>query len=1088
MPVPRTEFTISREGEILSRHILTPGEYVLGSESEAFLVPHPSVAPQHVRLRVEGHGLTVEDLGSAAGTYLDGRRIEIEERWFPNQTLRLGGSVEMRASRLRDERDADPESSCSIQQAHVDRLIPPAIRHRLKYQVGGEVGRGGMGAVYLATEQTIRRSVAMKVMLAQTSEEAVARFIKEAQITGQLEHPNIIPVHELGVDEQDRLFYTMKQVRGVTLKKILGRLAAGDQETLSQYSFPQLLTVFEKVCDAVAFAHSRRVIHRDLKPDNIMLGSFGEVLVMDWGLAIVFPEKHAPASGNGTGTGTCVSLLSAELPRRHGGDLAGTPQYMAPEQARGEIGAMGPLCDVYALGAILHSILFLENPIPGQEIDEVLENVRAGRTHLAVKPELSKKRFRHLGGLVPPASLVAVVRKAMAVAREDRYTSVKELQADVRAYVAGFATRAEQAGVWRHLLLGFSRYRRESILLVSFACVLAVIGGIALVRVLQERRRAESALANLADTAPTFVSQAQLLATQQRFDEALEKLDFALRLQPASLEAHLLKGDLLQSKLRLAEAAAAYRAAERLSPGIARARLNAERSEQLAASEKKDGKLSRQAIGHLYESMVNERRPAALLLPLNQLLGQENASTRQFWRERLNQLPATPDRPWDTRFVVKSDGQLELDLSDTAVVDLSPLKGMPLSVLNLRNCEHIMDLSPLSLLPLRALTLDGTGVSDLAPLKEMKLEELSLAGTRVSDLSPLSGSSLRRLDCSNTPVVDFTPLAQTRLESLSLAGTLVEDIWFLRGLPLRSLRLEDCQSARGYSVLLDLPNLEVLSLPRNFYTLPVEEITSLRALSRQSQIRTIVAGPLLPALTGKVDNSDAFWKQWGADLAWLEVLRRAAKGTAERLPDGSWSVVLRGSPAADLAFLQGARISRLDLFNTPVSNLRPLIGMPLKALDLRLSKVTDLEPLRDMPLKELLLWRNRVLDFSPLSSLRELEVLDLTETQFSDLRQLNTRNMKLLRLGNTKVTDLSPLAGFTLEKLHCDSVAVTSIRPLLRCEGLRWLIPPESATDIELLRAHPTLERLSYLWNAESEPSLTSTEFWEQWKLRNAPR
>ncbi len=115
-------------------------------------------------------------------------------------------------------------------------------------------------------------------------------------------------------------------------------------------------------------------------------------------------------------------------------------------------------------------------------------------------------------------------------------------------------------------------------------------------------------------------------------------------------------------------------------------------------------------------------------------------------------------------------------------------------------------------------------------------------------------------------------------------------------------------------------------------------------------------------------------------------------------------------------------------------------------------------------------------------------MLDLTETNFSDLRLLKTKRMRLLRLGSTKVTDLSPLAGMALEKLHCDTVEVTSVYPLLTCTGLRWLIPPSAATDVELLRDHPTLERLSYAWNAESEPTLAVSSFWKEWKHRAAPR
>ncbi|MCW1916955.1 protein kinase [Luteolibacter sp. GHJ8] len=1076
MPLPRTEITIFHREELLLRRVLTPGQYIVGSDDTDLQVDCPGISPKHLRLSLSAHLLTVEDLGSEEGSFINNRRIEEPVRLFPNQRLKLGPETELAATRLRE--DDDPEASCSIQQAYVDRLLPPELRQRLKYEVNNEVGRGGMGTVFCAREMPIRREVAMKVMLTQASESAVARFIKEAQVTGQLEHPNIVPIHELGVDEHDQLFYTMKYVRGITLKEALARLGYRDGEALQQFTLTNLLSIFDKVADAVAFAHSRRVVHRDLKPENIMIGKFGEVLVMDWGLSSVLPEESISAKKNSAAAGADnVSLLSAELPGLDNA-VAGTPQYMAPEQARGELRSIGVRSDIYSLGAILFHILFLEKPIGGEDIDEVLENVRAGRTRLQTN-DLPNKSLPHHPGQSPPVSLIAVARKAMALAPGDRYASVKELQADIRNYSAGFATEAEKAGVRRQLLLGLQRYRREAIWGGIFLAVLAVFGTSALVRLLHERKRTDAALAQLRATAPSFIGQARMQVRLQDFAEARKALDYALLLQPNVAEAHLLKADILQAEQKFEEAAVSYREAARLDPAIQRSLANAQLSERLAASVASKGTLSREEMGELFEVMVNEGRLPGLLLPLSQILGRENALTRQVWRDKLNQLASPEDRPWDTRLIVRPDGQLELDLSDTAIAELSPIADMPIRVLNLRNCEHLKSIAPLQGMPLRSLILDGSGVTDLSPLKELKLEDLSIAGTGVTDLTPLAGSSLVRLDCSDIPASSFSPLAQTGLETLSLAGTSVGELWFLRGLPLRVLRLDDCPSARGYSALLDLENLEVLTLPKNFYDLPVEELPSIRALSRQPRLRQILAEAVPTFRLGKEENSEAFWKQWEPELAWLEMLRRGQKGTAERLTDGSWSVSLRGTATVDLGFLKGAKISKLDLFNTAVMDLKPLAGMPLQSLDIRLSKVADLGPLRGMPLKELLLWRNAVTDFTPISTLAELEVLDLTETPLSDLTVIKVRRLKMLRLGSTKITDLSPLAGMFLEKLHCDAVEVTSIRPLLKCEGLRWLIPPVAATDIEVLRGHPTLERISYFWNAESEPTMTAEEFWK---------
>ncbi|MFC1463071.1 serine/threonine-protein kinase, partial [Verrucomicrobiota bacterium] len=183
-----------------------------------------------------------------------------------------------------------------------------------KYKIGEVVTAGGMGAILDAKDANIRRNVAMKVMLdpKQASKEDILRFIQEAQVTGQLEHPSIVPVHELGVDGSGSVFYTMKFIHGVTLKEILGKIKENDQTTIKEYPLVRLLNIFQRVCDAIAFAHSKLVIHRDLKPENIMIGEYGEVQVMDWGIAKVLARKGEGASVESRGEEKeAVSAVSA---------------------------------------------------------------------------------------------------------------------------------------------------------------------------------------------------------------------------------------------------------------------------------------------------------------------------------------------------------------------------------------------------------------------------------------------------------------------------------------------------------------------------------------------------------------------------------------------------------------------------------------------------------------------------------------------------------------------------------------------------------------------------------------------------------
>ncbi len=225
-----------------------------------------------------------------------------------------------------------------------------------RYLTGEQLGEGGMGVVSACADRRIGREVAMKIVRPGdgSSGDLKARFLREACVQGQLEHPAIVPVYDLGRDPQGTLYFTMKRVRGATFEQIIDALHSGAVEAAKQYSRHKLLSAFASVCHAVDFAHARGVLHRDLKPGNVMLGDYGEVYVLDWGLAKVVGSPDArlssnpPAIATGSDPGTKTAL----------GATMGTPGYMAPEQVRGE--TVDARADVYALGAILFELLALQ--------------------------------------------------------------------------------------------------------------------------------------------------------------------------------------------------------------------------------------------------------------------------------------------------------------------------------------------------------------------------------------------------------------------------------------------------------------------------------------------------------------------------------------------------------------------------------------------------------------------------------------------------------------------------------------------------------------------------------------------------------
>jgi eukaryotic-like serine/threonine-protein kinase len=275
----------------------------------------------------------------------------------------------------------------------------------------GEIGRGGTATVRRALDPSLRRRVAVKTLSDElaANPRALRDFIQEAEITAQLEHPNIIPIHELAVGPASASF-SMRLIRGQTLLQAINAWSNLPDDAEALY---RILNVFLHVCDAVAFAHSRGVVHGDIKPANVMVGSFGEVYLVDWGIASLIPTSSSeePVS------------VSSERHTRSG--VRGTPAFMAPEQAKGVLGAIDERTDVFGLGALLYFVLTGRPPFEGTTSGETLTRARAS---LYTDPERSER------GKSMPA-LCRIVRRAMAAAPADRYATVVELQDEVRGFL-----------------------------------------------------------------------------------------------------------------------------------------------------------------------------------------------------------------------------------------------------------------------------------------------------------------------------------------------------------------------------------------------------------------------------------------------------------------------------------------------------------------------------------------------------------------------------------------------------------------------------------------------------------------------------
>jgi serine/threonine protein kinase len=281
-----------------------------------------------------------------------------------------------------------------------------------KYELMRPLGRGGMGAVYVARDRELAREVALKVM-ATDDPSAAERMRQEARILARLEHPGLVPVHDVGILPDGRCFYAMKLVRGRRL----------DEHAAGRQGLGERLRVFEKICDAVAYAHAQGVIHRDLKPANVMVGPFGEVLVMDWGVARLRAGDGQPAPASRLPAGDGSHTLA--------GTVLGTPGYMSPEQARGEVERIDERSDVYGLGAIL---------------DFLVGGATEGRA----------------------AALDAVCGKAMAENPADRYASATELSKDVARFLLAQPVAAHRERPLERLGRLLTRYRTAAVLIAAY--------------------------------------------------------------------------------------------------------------------------------------------------------------------------------------------------------------------------------------------------------------------------------------------------------------------------------------------------------------------------------------------------------------------------------------------------------------------------------------------------------------------------------------------------------------------------------------------------------------------------------------------
>jgi serine/threonine protein kinase len=876
------------------------------------------------------------------------------------------------------------------------------------YAIESVVAEGGVGIIHRAVDLNIGRMVAMKVLRENESPSQVnvLRFIQEAKINGQLEHPNIVPVYELGQDESRQPYYTMKLVEGETLEDILAAIQRGDERALSQYPLPALLTIFEKICDAMAFAHSKRIVHRDLKPANVMVGEYGEVLVLDWGMAKILDESpRAEDISKSSPVLLSKSMKVKDSNLTMSGFVMGTPSFMAPEQLENQ--SIDTHTDVYALGGILYNILTLHPPHEDEDILKMLEQIKAGeiRPPTSYNPVKNNRQFRWMGWrkattkipkVLPhcpsgrvPQPLSSVAMKALALKPADRYPEVRSLQEDVQAYQRGFITSVEGGGFWRHAFLWMKRHRTETVITAAIALVMLILTA-----------RTDIAVA-VAVTSIVLVFAVRLFLTERARSRALQ-----VQLESEKQRLALIEKERLESKREWHLV------------------FEDDFSNPEAMSQWEIVSIDGQweVKGGELHSWQGKPFAARLKKPVTGDVRIE-FDCRQESDLLCDMSCFVSARPWIVKEVPYSGGYF---FQYGGYGNSHTLLRSPDGDIRWSRCE-----SPL----VRGKTYHIEAERAMGRLK------LKVNGKVVFD------------------IVDQVPLVEVNHGGVGLYG-------FHADTHYSKVRIYQLDAPRKADLLETARNFMArgnYETARDLYQEVVQSATDssrrIRAQEGLEQANLMIRLPEeLPSIRERLRKT---WPRVEIDIRGvglhvnIDNCRVKDLSPLKELPV-SELICCRNS-IASLEPLRGMKLVTLDCAHNQIVDLEPLRGMPLHTLVCSNNPLTGLEPLRGMSLRSLVCWNSQITSLEPLRGMA-LNAINFSHNQVTCLEPLRGMPLENVQFSHNQIASLEPLRGMPMQVLLCGNNRIQSLEPLRGAQLRRLCCYSNQITDVEPLAPFSMME------------------------------